>query len=62
MVDSPVEYHDSKNIRKRNKTLVDELMEDAEFQKFNKKKYKESMAVKQHTTKKFKKPNKLKSK
>ncbi|KAG5680827.1 hypothetical protein PVAND_010309 [Polypedilum vanderplanki] len=42
IIESSVEYHNSKNIRKRNKTLVDELMEDAEFQKLNKKKFKEA--------------------
>lgn len=61
IVESNVEYHNSKNIRKRNKTLVDELLEDAEFQKFNKKKFKESSAAvaTKSNFKKFKKSNKF---
>lgn len=64
VVDAPVEYHSSKNTRKRNKTLVDELMEDAEFQKFNKKKFQEHQAEKQKQPnfKRFKKGNKVSKK
>jgi hypothetical protein len=60
VVESSVEYHNSKNIRKRNKTLVDELMEDAEFQKLNKKKFKEASMHDKSNFKKFKKLNKIK--
>ncbi|XP_070498727.1 deoxynucleotidyltransferase terminal-interacting protein 2 [Chironomus tepperi] len=59
VVESPVEYHNSKDIRKRKRTLVDELMADAEFQKFNKKKYQEYAAEKQKKSY-FKKPKKAK--
>ncbi|KAL7034909.1 hypothetical protein ACKWTF_008173 [Chironomus riparius] len=59
VIDSPVEYHNSKDVRKRKRTLVDELMADAEFQKFNKKKYQEYAAEKQKQPH-FKKPKKAK--
>lgn len=57
-----MEYHNNKNVRKRNKTLVDELMEDAEFQKFNKRKYQETLEQKKEAgyIKAMKKMRKLK--
>ena len=57
VVESAVEYHNSKDVRKRKRTLVDELMADAEFQKFNKKKYQESVVEKQKQSH-YKKPKK----
>jgi hypothetical protein len=54
VIESSVGYHESKNIRKRNKTLVDELMEDDEFMKFNKKKFKESVEQQQRSKMQFK--------
>lgn len=48
VMDSPLDYHSNKNVRKtKAKTLVDELMEDADFQQFQKKKFKESQEHKQ---------------
>ncbi|XP_078045038.1 uncharacterized protein LOC144474234 [Augochlora pura] len=42
VVDSPVDYYSSRLSKKeRKKTIVDELMADAEFSKYNKRKYKE---------------------
>jgi hypothetical protein len=41
-----VEYHNTKNVRRKKRTLVEDLLEDAEFQKYNKKKYKESLEQK----------------
>lgn len=42
MVDSPLDYYSSRLTKKeRKRTLVDELMANAEFKKNNKKRYKE---------------------
>ncbi|XP_008549975.1 deoxynucleotidyltransferase terminal-interacting protein 2 [Microplitis demolitor] len=42
VVDSPVEFYSGRlSNKERKRTLVDELMADAEFAKYNKKKYKE---------------------
>lgn len=63
IIESPLDYHNSKNIRQgKHKSMVDELMEDAEFQKFNKKKYAEAMVQKQSAgyNKALKKMRKLK--
>jgi hypothetical protein len=62
VMESAVEYHDSKNIRKTKRSLVDELLEDAEFQKFNKRKYQETLEQKKKSTfnKAMKKMRKLK--
>lgn len=49
VIESPIEYHNSKNIRKTKKSLVDELLEDAAFQKFNKRKYQETLEQKKQT-------------
>lgn len=61
-MDTPIEYHDTKNTRKRKRTLVDELLHDKEFQKHNKKQFQEAAEV-QSTSgykKAMKKMNKLK--
>jgi hypothetical protein len=42
VIDSPIEFYSSRLTKKeRKKTIVDELMADAEFVKYNKRKYKE---------------------
>lgn len=62
VVESPIEYHTTKNDRKRNRTMVDELLQDEEFQKYNKKKYQETEEVQSSKgyRKAMKKMNKLK--
>ncbi|CRL02192.1 CLUMA_CG015410, isoform A [Clunio marinus] len=64
VIESPVEYHNSKNTRKTKRSLVDELLEDANFQKFNKRKYQETLEQKKKTgyNKAMKKMRKLKKK
>lgn len=64
VIESPVEYHASKNTSKKTKTLVDELMEDAEFQQFNKRKYQEVIEHKKNEgyQRALKKMRKLKKK
>lgn len=64
VIESPVDYHSSKNIRKTKKSLVDELLEDAEFQKYNKRKYQETLEQKKQTgfNKAMKKMRKMKKK
>jgi Fcf2 pre-rRNA processing len=64
VMDSPVDYHSSKNIRKAKKTLVDELLENADFQRYNKRKYQESTEIvaKSGYNKAMKKMRKLKKK
>lgn len=50
VVDTPVDYYSSRITKKeRKRTIVEELLADAEFQKNNKKKYKEIMSQKQRT-------------
>lgn len=44
-----MDYHSTKNVRKAKKSLVDELLEDVEFQKFNKRKYQETLEQKKQT-------------
>lgn len=63
-MDSPIEYHNSKNIRKTKKSLVDELLEDAQFQKYNKRKFQETVEQKKKSgyNKAMKKMRKLKKK
>jgi len=66
-VDTPAEYYTDKvnsSGKSKNKTLVDELMADAEFKKYNKRKYAEiveekSKFVKKKDRKKFIKKQKL---
>jgi len=41
VVDSPVDYYSTKGTSKKKKSLVDELMADAEYQKYSKRKYAE---------------------
>ncbi|XP_076755974.1 deoxynucleotidyltransferase terminal-interacting protein 2 [Xylocopa sonorina] len=42
VVDSPLDYYSGRLVKKeRKKTIVDELMADAQFSKYNKRKYKE---------------------
>lgn len=65
IIESPLDYHNSKNIRQgKKKSIVDELMEDAAFQKFNKKKYAEALVQKQSAgyNKALKKMQRLKKK
>lgn len=50
VMDSPLEYYNNRLTNKeRKKTLVDELLADAEFCKYNKRKYKEIVEEKQKT-------------
>ncbi|KAF2884175.1 hypothetical protein ILUMI_22002 [Ignelater luminosus] len=66
VVDSPLDYYNNRLTRKeRKKTLVDELLADVEFNKYNKRKYKEIIEERQKThykawrqAKKLKKKNK----
>lgn len=49
-MDSPLDYYNNRLTKKeRKKSLVDELLADAEFNKFNKRKYKEIIEEKQKT-------------
>uniref|UniRef100_A0A182K1X9 Fcf2 domain-containing protein n=1 Tax=Anopheles christyi TaxID=43041 RepID=A0A182K1X9_9DIPT len=44
MIDSPLDHFNERGVKKtKSKSLVDELLADAEFQKFNKRKYAESL-------------------
>lgn len=50
VVDSPMDFYSSRLTKKeRKKTIVDELMADAEFMKYNKRKYKEIIDEKKKT-------------
>ncbi|XP_056636246.1 deoxynucleotidyltransferase terminal-interacting protein 2 [Diorhabda sublineata] len=50
VMDSPLDYYNNRLPKKeRKKTLVDELMADMEFNKYNKRKYKEIIEEKKHT-------------
>lgn len=50
VMDSPLDFYNNRLTKKeRKKTLVDELLADAEFQKYNKRKYKEIIEEKQKT-------------
>lgn len=62
---SPLDkYHDRGERVSKKKSLVDELLADAEFQQYNKRKYNEVMAEKRNTgfKKAYKKMKKLKKK
>lgn len=62
---SPLEKYNDRGERvTKKKSLVDELLQDAEFQRFNKRKYQEVMAEKRATgyKKAYKKMKKLKKK
>lgn len=44
VVESPLDYYNERGTKKtKAKTLVDELLEDAKFQKYNKRKYTEAL-------------------
>ncbi|KYQ51648.1 Deoxynucleotidyltransferase terminal-interacting protein 2 [Trachymyrmex zeteki] len=50
VIDSPMDFYSSRLTKKeRKKTIIDELMADAEFTKYNKRKYKEIIEEKQKT-------------
>ncbi len=49
VVDSPVDYYDRLPKKDRKKTLVDELLADAEFRKYSKRKYVEIIDEKSKT-------------
>ncbi|XP_017880766.1 deoxynucleotidyltransferase terminal-interacting protein 2 [Ceratina calcarata] len=50
VMDSPLDYYSGRLTKKeRKKTIVDELMADAQFAKYNKRKYKEIIEEKQKT-------------
>lgn len=62
---SPLDRYNDRGQRvSKKKSLVDELLEDAEFQRYNKRKYSEVMAEKNRTgfKKAYKKMKKLKKK
>lgn len=49
-MDSPLDHYNNRLSRKQKKrTLVDELLADAEFNKYNKRKYREIIEEKQKT-------------
>lgn len=64
VMDAPLDFYNNRLTKKeRKRTLVDELLADAEFQKYNKRKYKDIMEEKQKTHyKSWKKAKKLKKK
>nr|XP_033327949.1 deoxynucleotidyltransferase terminal-interacting protein 2 [Megalopta genalis] len=64
VIDSPMDYYSSRLSKKeRKKTIVDELMADAEFSKYNKRKYKEIIDEKKKMHRKaFKHAKRLKDK
>lgn len=50
VMDSPIDFHSDRLTKKeRKKTLVDELLADAEFSRYNKRKYNEIITEKQKT-------------
>lgn len=64
VMDSHLDYYSNRLTKKeRKKTLVDELLADAEFNKYNKRKYKEIIEEKQKTHyRAYRKAKKLKRK
>lgn len=64
VMDSPLDYYNNRLTRKeRKRTLVDELLADAEFNKYNKRKYCEIIEEKQKTHyKAYRQAQKLKRK
>ncbi|XP_018328569.1 deoxynucleotidyltransferase terminal-interacting protein 2 [Agrilus planipennis] len=64
VLDSPLDHYNNRIPKKqRKRTLVDELLADAEFSKYNKRKYKEIIEEKQKTDyKAWRKAKKLKKK
>lgn len=63
-MDAPLDYYNNRLTRKeRKRTLVDELLADAEFNRYNKKKYREIITEKQKTHyKAYRQAKKLKRK
>lgn len=63
-MDSPLDHYNNRLTRKeRKRTLVDELLADAEFNKYNKRKYREIIAERQKTHyKAYRQAKKLKRK
>lgn len=63
-MDAPLDYYNNRLTRKeRKRTLVDELLADAEFNKYNKRKYREIITEKQKTHyKAYRQAKKLKRK
>lgn len=63
-MDSPLDYYNNRLTRKeRKRTLVDELLADAEFNKYNKRKYREIIEERQKTHyKAYRQAKKLKRK
>ena len=65
-MDAPADYYTNKsNVKSNKKTLVDELLADAEFKKYNKRKYAEiveekSKHMQRKDRKKFVKKQKIK--
>jgi len=63
VIDSPMDFYSSRLMNKeRKKIIVDELMADAEFKKYNKRKYKEIVEEKMKTHKTHKHAKYLKEK
>lgn len=63
VIPSPLDKYNDRGERvSKKKSLVDELLEDAEFQRFNKRKYQEVMTEKRNTgfKKAYKKMKKIK--
>lgn len=63
-MDTPLDYYNNRLTRKqRKRTLVDELLADAEFNKYNKRKYREIIEERQKTHyKAYRQAKKLKRK
>lgn len=63
-MDSPLDYYNNRLTKKeRKRTLVDELLADAEFNKYNKRKYREIIEERQKTHyKAYREAKKLKRK
>lgn len=54
VIDNPVDYYTDRTTKKdRKKSLVDELMADAEFKKYNKRKYTEIIEEKAKHQRRF---------
>lgn len=63
VIDSPADYYTDRTTKKdRKKSLVDQLMADAEFKKYNKRKYTEIIEEKSKLQRKYSGQNKRKKK
>lgn len=63
VMDSSLDFHNRLTNKERKRTLVEELLADAEFNKYNKRKYKEIIEEKQKTHyKAYRQAKKLKRK